>query len=128
MRAIDSIAKRHQGLRRPITVPEWAGPDGEPLTLYFGPLTTADMDDVAARLRKDDGIDAEHPAREHDRRLGLLIMKAEDEDGNRVFEWGDMIQLREKAEWHVLQRILAFMYGSALPGKNAEERAEAAKN
>lgn len=124
MRAIDSIINATRDKRSSIEVPEWGLPP-----LYFGPLTTADMDTVAERLKAEDGIDGEHKAREYDRRIALLVLKAEYEDGTRVFEWGDRLALRDHAEWSVMQRVIAKMYSSLIPpGKDAKETMQNAKN
>lgn len=104
MALIDKIKKRHAKVRRSIEVPEWGA------TLYFGPLTPNDMEAAVARMR-DEGLD---PAmHETHKRVTLLFLKAEDEEGNSVFEFGHRVEFMEKVEWAVLQRVVAFMYAAS---------------
>lgn len=112
MRTIDKVLKARSENRRSILVPEWDE------TLYFSPLTTNDMISVADRMQ-DEGREASK--NELERRVVLLIQKAELEDGSNAFEWGDRITLMESAEWDVLQRVVAFMYRSAMTVRSEEE-------
>jgi len=112
MRTIDKVLKARSENRRSILVPEWDE------TLYFSPLTTNDMISVADRMQ-DEGKEASK--NELERRVVLLIQKAELEDGSNAFEWGDRITLMESAEWDVLQRVIAFMYRSAMTAHSEEE-------
>ena len=84
---IDKVVAAHKKRRRSLEVPEWD------LTLYFGPLVMADMQAVADRMKKSDGI--EDPTKsEQDRRIYLLIEKAELKDGTRAFQYGDRMTLK----------------------------------
>jgi len=105
MKLIDTIKKRAVKGRRSIEVPEWA------VTLWFGPLTPNDLQSVRDRLM-DEGKDPEKH-RTHER-VTLLFAKAENEAGERVFDYGDRIDFMEHVEWAVFQRVMAFLYGSAL--------------
>ncbi len=107
---IDRIAQVRKDSRRRIDVPEWAK-EGEPVpALYFGVLTTADVNAVRGRMLADDGLD---PAKnKEEERIALLIQKAEFEDGTQAFQWGHRAHLIENCEWAVLNRLYAFMYRS----------------
>lgn len=105
MKLIDTIKKRAEKGRRSIEVPEWD------VTLWFGPLTPNDIQAVRDRLL-DEGKDPERH-RTHER-VTLLFAKAENEEGERVFDYGDRIAFMEHVEWAVFQRVMAFLYGSAL--------------
>lgn len=113
VRPIDRVVQARRQARRSIVVPEWDG-----LALYFSPVTTLDVQAVHDRMRED-GRDAEQNQLE--KRVILLIQKAELEDGSRAFEFGDRIALMENAEWSVLMRVIGFMYESALSGADRDE-------
>lgn len=105
MKLIDTIKKRAEAGRRSVHVPEWDA------TLWFGPLTPNDIQAVRDRLL-DEGKDPERH-RTHER-VTLLFAKAENEEGERVFDYGDRIAFMEHVEWAVFNRVMAFLYGSAL--------------
>lgn len=111
-RPIDKVLKARLDGRRHIHVPEWD------LDLYFSTLTTNDMIAVADRM-KEEGRDA--AANDYERRIVLLIQKAELEDGTKAFTFGDRMALMESADWDVLQRVVAFMYRSALSVTSSDE-------
>ena len=72
-RPIDRVRQAYGGATRSMKVPEWGG-----LELFFGPLTTADME----------AVDARDPKSSYDRNLILLIYKAKDADGKPLFGMG----------------------------------------
>lgn len=110
LRPIDQVRKAYRQRLRPVEVPEWD------MTLYFGPLTTADSIAVAER----------EPRNEYEKRILLLIQKARLEDGSPAFTWGDKMVLIQEAENKVLNRLLAALYGVAL-GDSDVEAEEVAK-
>lgn len=123
MRPIDSIISASKLARTRVEVPECG------LVLYFPPMTTAHRDAVHERIRAEQGLDLEHPARESDRQIQYLIEMAELEDGTKAFEPGDAIALRDNLPWPVLQRVLALgVYRSVIAGTTPEQRSESAKN
>lgn len=105
-RPIDRIRASYKGRRRPIEMEDWD------LTLYFGPLTTADMEAVEERMRDELGEEPEK--HRHTKNLLLLIHKAELEDGSRAFTFGDMHYLKTEADYTKIQRLVAHMYSSSL--------------
>lgn len=115
-RAIDKVRAAYRNRRRKEEVPEWD------MTLYFGPLTTADNEAVDLRMQDEDGLDPE--VRKYDRRIYLLIHKAELEDGSRAFDFGDFHYLKNEADFMVLSRLWAVMFQGAL---QIGEDVEAAK-
>jgi len=70
------------------------------LTLYFGPLTQADMEAVEAR----------DPSSRFEENTLLVIQKAETETGERAFAWGDKHYLMNDVPLMVMQQIVAHMY------------------
>jgi len=83
------------------------------LTIYWHPLTIAERESI---LKKTGNEDANEFA------LGLMIQKALDKDGNRLFADGDKASLRREVEANILQEIqLAMMEaGTTREGEKAE--------
>lgn len=118
-RPIDKIRQASRDQRRSIEVEGWG------LELFFRPLTTADIEAVDASMRDDGKAPEEH---RQDRRIRLLVEKAELEDGSRAFRPGDIHHLKQEADYVVLQRVIGFMYKAAVPtveaGKDESEGTE----
>jgi len=84
------------------------------LTIYWHPLTIAERESI---LKKSNNEDA------NDFALALMIQKALDKDGNRLFQDGDKASLRREVEANILQEIQLAMMEA---GVNKEgEQAEA---
>ena len=66
------------------------------LTVYWHPLTIAERESIQ---KKSGSEDANNYA------LQLMIEKALDEDGNRLFQDGDKASLRREVEANILQEI-----------------------
>lgn len=116
MRPIDQILQAGRDRRRSVTIPEWGG-----LELFFAPLTTSDM--IAVRERLVD-LHGEEPAKhEEERRVLLLIQKAQLPDGSKAFDWGDRLHLQE-ADYVGMQKALACMYGNLLTLEDAKKKSE----
>ena len=79
---------------RSIKIPEWGD-----LEVCFRPLTVGDMKWV--ELRK--------PKTEYDSNLLLLIRKARNADGDKLFEPGDLQKLEDEVDMSVLARLIEFM-------------------
>ncbi len=107
MRPIDKV-KQHARVtaRRKLQVEEWE------TDLYFSPLTTNDMIAVAERMGEE-GRDV--ALNEYERRVVLVILKAELEDGTKAFEFGDRIELMANGSWPIVNRIVAFIYETSAP-------------
>ena len=109
-KAIDKVRAAFGTAKRKITIPEW-----ENLELYFAPLTTADMQAVAAREPKD----------YYERNLILVIHKALDADNKPAFQMGDLHYLRSESDYVVLERVIRFMFETAaLSEKEATKQIE----
>src|SRR4051812_43192759 len=99
-RLIDVVRRSSRNERRLITVPEW-----ENANLYFGKLTTADVQGVADR----------NPKNTHERNMYLLVAKAELEDGAPAFDIGDLHFLKTEADFMITERLIDFMFQVAVP-------------
>ena len=83
------------------------------LTVYWHPLTIAERESILKKTGNDDA---------NEFALGLMLQKALDKDGNRLFSDGDKASLRREVEANILQEIqLAMMEaGTTKEGEQAE--------
>ena len=91
MSVID-IAKSHfENLgTQSIEVPEWKDEDGKPTVLYWNPITLSEKNKL---LRKSDNLN------DVSLLADVLLMKALDEDGNKVFKAEEKLELKDNASW-----------------------------
>ena len=90
-------AKAHfdnQEIKR-IEVPEWGDDDGNPAIIMAEPFTLSDRKSLA---KFADGDDMEFLVR-------LVIMKALDEDGKKIFDLSDKPVLMNKVDPAVILRV-----------------------
>ncbi len=89
--------------------------DGEVvLEVYWHPLTIAERESIS---KKSDSEDANEFA------LNLMIEKALDKDGKRLFADGDRATLRREVEASILQEIQLAMLTSGTESKVEEAKA-----
>jgi hypothetical protein len=102
MGSVLARAKAHFGSRRSISIPEWKDENGNPTVLYWTPFTVDEQAKMkAARdAAEDDATDA---------MLRVIITKARDAEGKKVFDIGDRPELRVAVDAMVLDRIMAAM-------------------
>lgn len=102
MGLIDNLKQRQQSSRRLIEVPEWAAEGEDPVTLYAGKFLAIDLDRIQRK----------HPGFVNNVTIGgmvdVIIMKAEDKDGSKMFTLEDKPTLmREPVE--IITRIAGEM-------------------
>lgn len=85
------------------------------LTLYWHPLTIAERESIQKKAGSDDAGDFA---------LGLMIEKALDEKGKRLFADGDKAALRREVNAATLQEIQLEMLNSGAENKVEEVKAE----
>ncbi len=85
------------------------------LSIYWNPLTIAERESIQ---KKSSGDDANEFA------LALMIQKALDEGGRRLFQDGDKAALRREVEAAVLQEIQLAMLESGTDKEVEEAKAE----
>ena len=85
------------------------------LTIFWHPLTIAERESIQAKSKSDDAGDFA---------LGLMIEKALDEKGKRLFADGDKSTLRREINSSVLQEIQLEMLNSGAENKVEEAKAE----
>ncbi len=85
------------------------------LTIFWHPLTIAERESIQTKSKADDAGDFA---------LGLMIEKALDEKGKRLFADGDKSALRREINSSVLQEIQLEMLNSGAENKVEEAKAE----
>jgi hypothetical protein len=99
-----ALAAKHyaaQGQKH-VDVPEWVGDDGQPVRIYFRPLTLAER--AAIRQAMDPAAD---PTSEEV--IRTIVAKATDEAGGKLFNRGDVPTLRRQVDANILSRIFLAM-------------------
>ncbi len=81
--------------RKEVEVPEWLDDEGNPTVIYSKPITMFEMKKWWNGINKDDITIF----------VDLIIGKAEDREGNKVFTLEDKQPLLRSAEYSVLARI-----------------------
>ena len=107
------IAARRQKEARVIEVEEW-GEDGAPLLVHIYPLTAGDMNKIQKKHRNflnDMTIDG---------MVDLIILKAGDADGNRLFSVADKTHLMDEP-LPLISSIAARMFGDIEGVEDAEK-------
>ena len=90
--------------------------DGDEVVLevYWHPLTIAERESIQKKSGSDDA---------NDFALGMMIEKALDVDGKRLFQDGEKAQLRNAVDASVLQEIQLAMLASGVENKVEEAKA-----
>ena len=91
--------------------------DGEEtiLEIYWHPLTIAERESIMAKSKGDDG---------NEFALNLMIQKALDKDGKRLFQDGHRASLRREVNAGILQEIQLAMLNSGTDYKLEEAKAD----
>ena len=91
--------------------------DGDEVVLevYWHPLTIAERESIQKKTGTDDA---------NDFALGLMIEKALDADGRRLFQDGEKAQLKNAVDASVLQEIQLAMLSSGSENKVEEAKAD----
>ena len=85
------------------------------LTVYWHPLTIAERESIQKKTNINDS---------NDFALALMIEKALDKNGKRLFADGDKAVLRREIEASILQEIQLEMLGSGEKAKVEDAKAE----
>lgn len=99
------LRNRREVTRRKIDVKEWADENGQPFSLYCRPITCYDLNEIQKR----------HPKVLESPTVGsmvdLIVMKAEDEGGDKLFtSVEDRMDLMGE-ETHIISAIAEEMFG-----------------
>ncbi|MGL4406021.1 MAG: hypothetical protein ACRCT6_09690 [Notoacmeibacter sp.] len=101
MNMIDRAKAHYKALAnepKRIEIPEW-GEDGEPAVVFVTPITLAERNKMK-RVENGNELAAE-----------ILIMKAQDKDGNPVFKKEDKIELMRFTDSRVVGRVITAIVG-----------------
>lgn len=94
---IKEQARSHFTLPRSLYVPEWNS------TVFWKPITGKDQEKIARAVKaKGAGSDAEYAYR-------LLIEKAERENGDKIWNIGELEDLRTNYDAMIIARIVGVM-------------------
>ena len=85
------------------------------LTVYWNPLTIAERESIQKKTDSDDA---------NDFALQLMIEKAKDENGTRLFQDGDRASLRREVEASILQEIQLAMINAGADKEVKEAKAD----
>ena len=85
------------------------------LEIYWHPLTIAERESIQKKVGSDDA---------NDFALGMMIEKALDADGKRLFQDGEKAALKNAVEASVLQEIQLAMLSSGAENKVEEAKAD----
>ena len=85
------------------------------LTIYWHPLTIAERESIQKKTNSDDA---------NDFALQLMIEKAKDENGTKLFQDGDRASLRREVEASVLQEIQLAMINAGADKEVKEAKAD----
>jgi len=103
MKAIDRAKAHFDSLDiKKIKVPEWGDDEGNPLVIYSKPLTLQETSKLF-RLSKEDDLTM---------MAYILIYKALDENGEKIFSLEDKNILLNKVSREVLVRVASEMMGN----------------
>jgi len=91
--------------------------DGDDVVLevYWHPLTIAERESIQKKSETDDSVDFA---------LGMMIAKALDAEGKRLFQDGEKSQLKNAVDASVLQEIQLAMLTSGAENKVEEAKAD----
>jgi len=96
MKAIDRAKAHFDNLDiKKINVPEWGDDEGNPLVIYAKPLTLHETSKLFRMAKEDDMAMLAY----------VLIYKALDENGDKIFDLGDKNTLLNKVDRNVLIRV-----------------------
>tara|TARA_B100000214_G_C23773426_1_gene537878 strand:- start:194 stop:538 length:345 start_codon:yes stop_codon:yes gene_type:complete len=109
MKVIDSAKSHFESLGvQSIEIPEWKDEQGKPSIIYWNPITLSEKNKL---FKKSDNLND----------VGILadviVMKAIDKDGNKLFTLEDKLALMHKVDSDVLSRIATAMVQAIVPSE-----------
>jgi len=107
MKLIDRAKSHFESLGvQSMDIPEWKDEDNNPSVIYWNPITLSEKNKL---FKKSDNLN----------HVGILadiiVMKAIDKDGNKLFTLEDKIGLMHKVDSDVLSRIATEMVRAINP-------------
>ena len=97
MSVIENVTTHYAEQQRlVIQVPEW-GKNGVPLEVHVFPMTMSDVNNMQKIASKK--------ASNIEQAANIIVVKAKDKDGKRLFALADRDKLLNQADWRVVSRI-----------------------
>ena len=107
MKFIDRAKSHFESLGvQSLEVEEWKDEAGNPSTIYWNPITLSEKNKL---FKKSDNLNDVSILAD------ILIMKAIDKDGNKIFTLEDKLALMHKVDSDVLSRIATAMVQAINP-------------
>lgn len=107
MKIIDRAKSHFESLGiQSIEVPEWKDEDGKPTVIYWNPITLSEKNKL---FRKSDNMSDVSILAD------IVIMKALDKDGNKIFTLEDKLALMHKVDSDVLSHLATAMVQAINP-------------
>ena len=104
MSVIDRAKAHYQNQPiKEIVVPEWSDDDGNPFVFYTRPFTLQDQGKLQFAVKNQSEADA---------LAEVLVLKALDSEGEKIFQISDKSSLRNGVDAQVLARIANQIMGS----------------
>lgn len=101
LRAMERIRRAYPTAPQRLVVPEFPDDAGNPLEIFYWPKTGLDEQKIDAREPKDGA----------ERLVYTLILKALDDQGKPLFQWGEARQLLQVMPYEVLARLVLVILG-----------------
>lgn len=97
MNVIDNVTSHYKAQERLIiSVPEW-GDEKSPLEIHIFPMTMAEVN-MMGKIASKNASNVEQAA-------NIIIIKAKDKSGKRIFNIADREKLMNEADWRVVSNI-----------------------
>ena len=107
MKVIDSAKSHFESLGvQSIEIPEWKDEQGKPSIIYWNPITLSEKNKL---FKKSDNLNDVSILAD------IVVMKAIDKDGNKLFTLEDKLALMHKVDSDVLSRIATEMVKAINP-------------
>jgi hypothetical protein len=107
MKIIDRAKTHFESLGvQSIEVPEWKDEDGKPTVIYWNPITLSEKNKL---FKKSDNMSDVSILAD------IVLMKALDKNGNKVFTLEDKLALMHKVDSDVLSKVATAMVQAINP-------------
>jgi hypothetical protein len=103
---LERVRQSYSSVPQRILVPEWADEQGNPMEIFYTPITGID----------DQTIEAREPKSNAERLVYRLILKSRDDNGRALFRWNDAPVLLKEVPYELLARVVLRIMGIAASG------------
>jgi hypothetical protein len=103
---LERVRQSYSSVPQRLLVPEWADEEGNPLEIFYTPITGID----------DQTIEAREPKSNAERLVYRLILKSRDDNGRALFRWTDAPVLLKEVPYELLARVVLRIMGVTTSG------------